>query len=265
MAKKSEELYYPWPIFETHCHLDYLKRFSLEELLEKCKINNIQKLLTIGVSPDHQNTILEIAQSYDHIYCSQGIHPHHANEYSPEITDLIKHNAKHNKVIAIGEIGLDYHYDYSPRAVQIRVFEQQLALALELDKPIIIHTREADEDTLSILKNISGQTKHLVLHSYTSQLPLAEFALSEGYYIGFNGILTFKNAQNVRNILHAVPLKSLVLETDSPFLAPTPHRGIENGPHLIPFIAQRIAEEKQCNIEDVLTTAWNNSLTLFKL
>lgn len=264
MGKKKEEcLNLGYPIFETHCHLDYLKRFPLEDLLDKCKQSNVQKILTIGVSPDHQDEIISIADQFDHIYCSQGVHPHKAAEFTSEVEKKLKENINHPKVLALGEIGLDYHYNYAPREVQIATFEKQLEIAIENQRPTIIHTREADEDTLAILKNAQGKISSLVLHSYTSGLELAQYAVSQGYFIGFNGILTFKNAQNVRDTLKEIPIENIVIETDAPFLSPTPHRGIENGPHLLPFIVQRIAEEKEIELDQLMPQLWKNSHQLF--
>ena len=267
MSKKKKEELLPLghPIFETHCHLDYLKRFALDDLLEKCQQVGVEKIMTIGVSPEHQNIIVDIANHYPHIYCSQGIHPHDASKYSAEIEQIILNNIQNSKVLAIGEIGLDYHYDYSPREIQQQVFQRQLEIALEHKMPIIIHTREADEDTLKILKSIEGHTSRIVLHSYTSGAELVDYAISQNYFIGFNGIITFKNAHNVREILHRVPIEHLVVETDAPFLAPTPHRGIENGPQLLPFIIQVIAQEKNISVYELMPILWKNSHLLFNL
>ena len=253
------------PIFETHCHLDYLKRYPLEELLEKCQQSNVKKIMTIGVSPEHQDEIIKLAETIPNVYCSQGIHPHEADNFSSEVEQKLKANISHPKVLALGEIGLDYHYDYASHDTQIKVFETQLQIAIQTKKPVIVHTREADDDTLAILKNYEQDLSNLVLHSYTSKTQLAEYAIEQGYYIGFNGIITFKNAQNVRDILNIVPIENLVIETDSPFLAPTPHRGVENGPQLITFVAQVVAKEKNIDIEKLLKQLWKNSHNLFNL
>jgi len=267
MSKKRKEelLNLGHPIFETHCHLDYLKRFKTAETLKKCCQVGVEKILTIGVSLNHQDRLIELSEEFSNIYCSQGIHPHNANDFNKEIKEKILNNIKHPKVIALGEIGLDYHYDYAPREKQIEVFETQLEIAIQADLPIVIHTREADSDCLSILKNSQSKIKNIVLHSYTSGVELAEYALSQDYFIGFNGIITFKNAQNVRDILSIVPITNLVVETDAPFLSPTPHRGIENGPQLIPFVAQKIAIEKNIDIKILLKQMWENSHKLFNL
>ena len=264
MGKKTEEiLNLGHPIFETHCHLDYLKRFPVQEILEKCQQVNVQKIMTIGVSPKHQDEIIKLTECFENVFCSQGIHPHEAEAYTDKVELKLKTNITYPKVLALGEIGLDYHYTYSKKESQKEVFERQLQIAVDNNKPLVIHTREADEDTLSILKNFEKDLNNLVLHSYTSGTALAEYAISQGYYIGFNGIITFKNAQNVRDILNIVPLENLVIETDSPFLAPTPHRGIENGPHFIPFVAHKVADMKRVTIDELLPILWQNSHRLF--
>lgn len=165
---------------------------------------------------------------------------------------------------AVGEIGLDYHYNNSPIDVQKKVFEKQLQLACDLDLPVVIHTREADEDTRDILKNFIPHLKRKgVLHSFTSGRALAEYALSEGFYLGFNGIITFKKAENVQEVVQITPLEQILLETDSPFLTPVPHRGKENAPYYLPFIAQKVAELKGETIEKILPIVYQNSLNCF--
>ena len=262
---KPETLDLKFPIFETHCHLDYLKRYSLDELLKECRSSNIQKFLTISVEAENLDKVVKISELHDFIYCSQGIHPHHAIEYSDIVEQKILKNIKRDRTIAIGEIGLDYHYDRSPRDIQKNVLERQLNLAIENELPIIIHTREADTDMISILKNFESKLKNVVLHSYTSGQELAEYALSQNYYLGFNGIITFKKAEDVVKRLKITPIDQMVLETDAPFLSPAPHRGKENGPQYLPFIAQKIMEVKNITAEELLPQVWNNSLRLFKL
>ena len=253
-----------YSFIETHCHIDYLKNVEAEKLILDAKNFGIERMITISVSPDNINQALALALKYPEVYCTQGIHPHDARLAEKEVWELIKSNVadNHEKIVAIGEIGLDYHYNKSPHEIQKNVFEEQLQLACDLNLPCVIHTRDADDDTLTIMQNFP-KLKGAVLHSYTSGIPLAEWALSQNFYLGFNGIITFKNAENVRDVLQIVPLEQLLLETDSPFLSPIPFRGSENNPLRIPWIAQKIAEIKQESIERIASHTTQNAKKLF--
>jgi TatD DNase family protein len=252
-----------YPIFETHCHLDYLKDSSIEEVVNACSDIGVERIVTISVDPSNQDKVCEIAERHPLVYCTQGVHPHNANMWTPEVKSNITENCKNFKVMAIGEIGLDYHYDHSPRDVQRSVFEEQLQLAQDLNLPVVIHTRESDLDTLTILKNFS----HLrgVFHCFTSGRDLAEWAIDQGFYLGFNGILTFSAADNVRDILRITPKDKIVLETDAPYLAPIPFRGRKNTPLYLPFIAGKILETRKEPAEVMLPLIFKNSLQLFEL
>lgn len=267
MAKKEKTIpKLSGSLIETHCHLDYLKDKPLEELLSLAGEYNIEKLITIAVSPKNLDFVLEISQKYDSVYCTQGIHPHEAKNFNPQVIEAIKKNAASPKVVAIGEIGLDYYYDNSPREKQRDAFEKQLQLASELNLPVVIHSRDADEDTQDILKNFSTTLKRKgVIHSFTSGEKLARFALGEDFFLGFNGIITFKNAQNVRDVLKITPIERVLLETDSPFLTPIPFRGKENAPYYLPLVAEKVAEVKNEKIENVLKQCFENSERLFNL
>ena len=252
------------PIVETHCHLDYLDADALEDVLSSSFAVGVERLITIGVSPDNQSAVLALTETSERIWGTQGIHPHEAEHWNDQLATQIRQGAMHPRIVAIGEIGLDYYYDHADRNAQARAFEAQLELAIELNLPVVIHTREADADTRAILANISGKLRRSgVIHSFTSSLELAEYCLSEGFYLGFNGITTFKNADNVRAVVSACPLEQLVLETDSPYLTPVPYRGRVNTPYYLPFIAEKIAEIKSCPVEQLLAICRRNSYALF--
>lgn len=249
---------------ETHCHLDYLKAEPLEEILKKISEAGINKVVTIGVDPLNLDKVQELSRTYPEVYYTQGIHPHDAKEATEIEFEKIRSRGKEAKMVAVGEIGLDYHYNNSPQDIQKTVFEKQLQLACDLDLPVVIHTREADEDTRAILKNFSSQLKRKgVVHSFTSSLELAEFVLSEGFYIGFNGIITFKKAENVQEVVKITPTSRILFETDSPFLTPVPHRGKENAPYYLPFVAAKIAELKNVDLEKLKSEVYQNSLNCF--
>ncbi len=252
------------PIIETHCHLDYLDQSDLDATLEKSLAVGVERIITIAVSKDNLLRVLELARSSQYVWGTQGIHPHDAASYSPEVDAIIRMNAVDARIVAIGEIGLDYHYDHAERAVQRKAFEQQLQTAVDLDLPVVIHTREADDDTRDILRNYSVTlSRKGVIHSFTSSLALAEFCLGEGFMLGFNGITTFNRAENVRQVVAATPLQQLVLETDAPYLTPVPYRGKANAPYFLPFIAEAVAVIKSLDVEELLQQVRANSMKLF--
>ena len=252
------------PIIETHCHLDYLDTDNLASTLDAAVAAGVEKVVTIGVSPDNQAAVRKLVDLSPLIWGTQGIHPHEAEHWNADVAAEVKSGAAHERIVAIGEIGLDYFYDHADRAAQAVAFEAQLAMAVELDLPVVIHTREADEDTRAILSNFAGHLKRGgVIHSFTSGLPLAEFCIEQGFYLGFNGITTFKNADNVRAVVEMTPFDHLVLETDAPYLTPIPYRGVVNAPCYLPFIAEKVAEVKNIAVEPLLQHAYQNSLNLF--
>lgn len=266
MSKKNrrEIPRYDTPIIETHCHLDYLDAEQLDVALEKSTAAGVSEIITIAVSPDNLDKVIALTRRANNIWGTQGIHPHEAESYDDVVETAIQQGAGDARIVAIGEIGLDYYYDHADRGVQRRVFERQLQLAAELDMPVVIHTREADEDTRDILANFSDKLPRKgVIHSFTSGLPLAEYCLAEGFMLGFNGITTFNAAENVRDVVRATPQESILLETDAPYLTPVPYRGRPNAPYYLPFIAEKVAEIKDLPIEQLLQQAYDNSRALF--
>ncbi|TNF30938.1 MAG: TatD family deoxyribonuclease [Deltaproteobacteria bacterium] len=264
-SKRREIPTYGSPIIETHCHLDYLKQDPLDDIIAKSRQQGIEKIITIAVEPGNLDTVLDIARSRDHIWCSQGVHPHEAKQFTDEVATKIKSRMSEEKVLAVGEIGLDYHYNHSPRDKQIKAFETQLEIAAETNMPVIIHSRDAEDDTIAILKNHASKlSRKGVIHSFTSKIDLAKTAVELGFHLGFNGIITFKNAEDVRDAVRFCPVENLLLETDAPFLAPTPFRGRENAPFYLPFVAEKMAELKNLPVDDLLSTVYQNSIKLFK-
>jgi TatD DNase family protein len=265
MSKKRRDIpVFDTPIIETHCHLDYLDEGELAATLSRAAEVGVERIVTIAVSAGNLDTVASIAGQHDHVFATQGIHPHEAAGFDSRVEQAIRQRAANEKILAIGEIGLDYYYDHCPRDVQLAAFERQLQLASELDLPVVIHTREADEDTRAVLGNFSGAlSRRGVIHSFTSSLALAEYCLAEGFTLGFNGIVTFNKADNVREVVAATPAERILLETDAPYLTPVPYRGKQNAPYYIPFVAERVAEIKNLGVEDLLGHAYRNSLALF--
>ena len=251
-------------IIETHCHLDYLKSEPLTEILAKSKEAGVEKIMTIAVEPDNFDPVFELAKNHDEVFFTQGIHPHDAKLASEEAFAKIQERVSHPKMLAVGEIGLDYHYNNSPREKQIEVFRRQLQIAIDANKPVVIHSRDADEDMAAILKEMSPKLlRKGVIHSFTSSIELAQTALDLGFYLGFNGIITFKNAHDVRDAVSLAPLGKILTETDSPFLTPVPHRGKENAPYRLPHIVEKIAQIKELDLDEVYRQTYQNAIDLF--
>jgi TatD DNase family protein len=253
-------------IVETHCHLDYLKERPIEQTLQKCLEAGVEKIVTIGVDPVNIDAVMSLAESHPNIWCTQGIHPHDVKDMNDEVFNRIKSRAHHPKVVAIGEIGLDFFYNHSAKEDQKKWFRSQLELAVEMNKPVVIHSRDADEEMIEFLNEFGPMLKKKgVVHSFSSGLTLAETALAQGFFLGFNGMVTFPKAENVREAVRLCPIEQLILETDSPFLTPVPHRGKENAPFYLPFILKKVAEIKSTSEEVLMNQAWLNSHRLFSL
>ncbi|TGG93227.1 TatD family deoxyribonuclease [Natronospirillum operosum] len=262
-SKRKEIPVFQTPLIETHCHLDYLQQDSTEAILQQARERGVERFITIAVAPDNLDTVRTLADTHDAVYCTQGVHPHEARLYTAEVGQRIRAGAESERVVAIGEIGLDYHYDNSPRAQQRQAFAEQLQIALDMALPIVVHTRDADDDTMAIFREFSGQGLRGVIHSFTSSPELAEFCLQEGFHLGFNGIITFNKAENVRAVVAETPVERILLETDSPFLTPVPFRGKENAPFYLPLVAEKVAELKDSPPEALIRQTTQNARDLF--
>jgi TatD DNase family protein len=243
---------------DSHCHLDD-KRFAddLDAILDRAAAAGVTRILTIGTGngPPEIDRAVKLADRYPQIYASIGVHPHDASKVTPQTYDDLRALANHPKVLVFGEIGLDYHYDFSPREIQREVFIEQLKLARAVDLPITIHTREAWEDTMSILReHWSGPG---IMHCFTGDPPQAQQALNMGFHLSYGGVLTFKTAENVRESARITPPDRLLIETDAPYLAPIPHRGKRNEPAMMVETARKLAEVRGTTPDAIaaLTTA----------
>jgi TatD DNase family protein len=249
---------------DTHCHLDKLDA-TPEEAVNEAKDAGVQRMLTISVDEPSLDFVSNAVQQFPEVYGSVGFHPHDASAMSDSLENKIRQLAQEEeKLIAIGEIGLDYHYLYCPVEVQQRVFRQQLMLAEELSLPVVMHSREAEADTLNILKEIPVKSLG-VAHSFTSSFEMARTLVEMGWYLGINGIVTFKNTEDLREVVRWLPLEKLLLETDSPFLTPVPFRGKPNKPAHIPVIATFIAELRDISLQELAEQTNENAQRLFKL
>lgn len=248
---------------DVHTHLNFLDH-SPEEALSLAQEAGVSHVVTIGTEPEDWPVVLELSQRFaPSVFCTLGLHPHEAQKWNNDLKQFVRENASHSRVVALGEMGLDYYYSHAPHDVQKEVFEDQLRLAVELDLPVEIHTRDADEDTVEILKKFKGQATGLI-HCFTGSEYLAQECLNLGFYLSFSGVMTFKNADNLRKIVTETPIDRLFVETDAPFLAPVPHRGKKNTPAYVVATAQKVAELKGVTLEKLQKQTVLNAQTLFK-
>ncbi len=252
---------------DSHAHLDF-PQFESErqKILDRAQAAGIERILAIGNGPGAMDKALRIAERLDWVYATVGIHPHEAKLAGEKEFAEIRELARHPKVLAIGEIGLDYYYDHSPREIQRAVFIKQLQLAKDLGLPIVVHSRDAEQDTLEILKHEWRATKlGGILHCFTGSMEMARAAIDMGFLISFSGILTFKNSQNLGDIARMLPNEKLLIETDSPYLAPEPYRGKTNEPAYVVETARVLAQVKGLTTEDVARITRFNFNRFFRL
>jgi TatD DNase family protein len=239
-------------LVDSHCHLDD-KQFDgdRDETIARARAAGVETMLAIGTGngPPDLEVAIRLAEQHPFVYATVGVHPHDAVKANEQAFVDLRALARHPKVVAIGEIGLDYHYDFSPRDVQRSVFEQQLAIASEARKPVVIHTREAWDDTIALLRsNWQGEG---IMHCFTGDEQQAREALDAGFSLAFGGVVTFPKADAVRQAARITPAGRLLVETDCPYLAPVPHRGKRNEPAFVVRTAERLAEVRGCPVEEI--------------
>lgn len=252
-------------LVDSHCHLDFPDfADELDAVVARARAAGVVRIVTISTRIARHAQVLAIAERYDDVYCSIGTHPHNAKE-EPEVTvaDLVA-RARHPKIVAIGEAGLDYHYDHSPRAAQEQSFRRHIAAARETGLPLVIHTRDADADTARILREESRQgTFPAVLHCYTGGRDLAFTGIDLGLYVSFTGILTFKKSEDLRAIAAALPADRIMVETDAPYLAPGKYRGKRCEPAYVVETAKVLAEVRRASFEEIARQTTENFFRLF--
>jgi len=253
-------------IVDTHVHLDD-DQFDLDRdaVVDRARAAGVEFMMAIGTGggPPDLETAIRLAARYPSMFATIGIHPHDAAKATPESLAQVSVLAEHSKVLAIGEIGLDYHYDFSPRDVQHDIFVHQLAIAAAADKPIVIHTREAWDDTLSLLREHWHGAG--IMHCFTGDEHHARQALDLGFHLSFGGVLTFPKADAVRQAARIAPADRILLETDCPYLAPVPHRGKRNEPAFIVETARRLSEVRATTLDAIATVTTENFHRLFHL
>lgn len=250
-------------IFDTHSHYDD-EQFNpdREELINSLQGQGVSYIVSCGCDIPTTKANFELSQKHDGFYFASGFHPECLEGASIDDLKVIEEYARDKKCVAIGEIGLDYHWMSSPKEVQIEFFEKQIELAKALDMPVIVHDREAHGDTLDTLKKMQPKG---VVHCFSGSKEMAKEIIKLGMYIGLNGVVTFKNARKSLEVVKEIPLDRLVLETDCPYLAPEPNRGKRNDSHYIPFVAERIGEVLDIPAQEILDITFENAKRLYKL
>lgn len=249
-------------IFDSHAHY-YDKVFDedREKLLDELPKKGICRVINCSGNIEESYKSIELAEKYDYIFAAVGVHPHEAENLSNDYLIKLKQMLEKDKVVAVGEIGLDYHYDFSPREKQRKVFEEQVKLANEVGLPVIIHAREASEETLEIVKKYQPKG---VVHCFSGSLEVANEYIKLGMYIGLGGVVTFKNAKNPLIVAREIPLSSMLIETDAPYMTPVPFRGKRCDSTHINYTAEKIAELRSISKEEVLNVTKENAFKLFE-
>lgn len=252
--------------FDTHAHYDDEKfEEDRAELLLALEKQGIAHVVNVGASISSSKKTLELVKQYPFFYGAVGVHPNETGELTEEEMDFLKSAALQERIVAIGEIGLDYYWDEPEREIQKKWFIRQLALARELKLPVIIHSRDAAQDTLEIMKAQRAEEIGGVIHCFSYSAEMAREYLNMGFYLGIGGVITFQNAKKLKEVVEMAPLERLVLETDCPYLAPVPNRGKRNSSLNLPYVAEEIAKIKQIEYDKVMEAAYENAERLYRI
>lgn len=250
-------------LIDSHAHVDF-PQFDKDRdaVIDRARETGLVALVNIGTDLRHSRASVALAEEYDFIYATVGVHPHEAETATAEILDELRALARHPKVVAVGEIGLDFYRDYSPRPAQRRAFREQLALAADLDLPVVIHSRDAHEDVLRILSEWKGAG---VLHTYAAGVRRLGEVIDLGFFVGLSGPVTYSKARELRDVARSAPLDRLLIETDCPYLTPEPHRGSRNEPAYVRFVAEAVARARGDDVEHIAEVTTQNACRLFEL
>src|SRR3972149_6727348 len=253
-------------LIDSHAHLEMpdFKR-DLEQVIQRAKESGVGYIFTVGTEKRDWKKALEIADSHPSIYAILGVHPHNAKEIEDQTYSILREHCRNAKVKACGEIGLDFFRNLSPRDIQLKGFREQIGLAKELGLPIVVHDREAHRETLEILKSEEAEECGGIIHCFSGDYEMAKACMDMGFYISIPGSITFKNAESFREIVKRIPLESLLVETDAPFLTPEPLRGKRNEPSYVQYTAQKVAEIKKVSFEKVAEVTTENALRVYRL
>lgn len=251
---------------DTHSHLNSPALYQkLEEVIKEAKSNDVNLLIVPGYDLETSKIALKLAKKYEFIYAAIGFHPTEIKDYTDTEYKWLEDNISNEKVVALGEIGFDFHWDTTTKEEQLIAFKRQVEIAKKANKPLIIHSRDAIQLTYDMLKETKASIIGGVMHSYSGSLEMAPLFIKENFYLGVGGPVTFKNAKEIKKVVENIDLKYLLSETDSPYLTPHPYRGQENGPKYIPLIVEEIAKIKQMDIEEVKKELLDNTKKLFRI
>jgi len=253
-------------LIDSHAHLEMPEfRKDLEAVIQRAKESGVEYVFTVGTEKKDWKRALEIAESHPSIYAILGVHPHNAKEIDHQTYSMLRELCRNEKVKAYGEIGLDFFRTFSPRDLQLMRFREQIGLAKELGLPVVIHDREAHQETLEILKSEGAKDCGGIIHCFSGDYGMAKVCMDMGFYISIPGSVTFKNAESFREVVKRIPLDSLLVETDAPFLTPVPFRGKRNEPSYVRYTAQRMAEVKNISLEKVAEVTTQNAMRVYRL
>ena len=248
-------------LIDTHAHIyyeDYAERIN--EVIQAAADNGVEKIITVGVDLQSSEECVKLTEQYSSVFATCGYHPHEASKAPKGYLYELEQFYKHPKVVAVGEIGLDYHYNFSDPKIQNRVYREQLEMAKALELPAVVHCRESDDDILNCIQEVSSSSG--VIHCFASNVEFANAILDTGFHISFTGMITF--VKDLEEVVREVPLGKIMVETDSPYLSPKPHRGKQNQPANVLHIAEKIAELKEIGLEEVAESTTQTTLNLFK-
>ena len=255
-------------LFDTHCHINDPK-FDTDraEVVARMREAGVERAVVVGDAQNDGSDVLSLLNEYGFLYGAYGLHPHEADAWSEEVKQRVADMMAKSRIVALGEIGLDYHYDFSPRETQKAVFLAQLELAHELNKPVILHIREAHGDAYEILSGCIKRGLKLrgIMHCYGGSLESAQEYIKMGFYISFSGSLTFKNAPILTRCAENLPLERLLIETDCPYMAPVPLRGRRNEPAYVKYVCEKLAEIRRIDPEEAALATWENGIRVFEM
>ena len=254
-------------LIDTHCHLTFEQLANdVQSVLQRSRQASVTRWITIGTDAGENKKAVDLANKFDGLYAAVGVHPHQAEEVTPEAIDELRAYAQQKKVVAIGETGLDFHYNFSKQPAQKEVFAQHLQLACELKKPVIVHSRQAFDETIDILDRFGKGIEKVVFHCFSGTADQARIILDRGYFISFTGVVTFKNADSIREVVKMVPTQRMMVETDCPYMSPVPMRNQKiNEPALMIHTARLLAEIKGLSLEEFGTLVTAVSENFFSL